>query len=108
MHLVASLPTLEASVQPGLWHSQDFSGPLLRKPLGPVSAALGVYEEGSVCVSQKSIPSHGEIGKQRMLSEVKAILALQLQSGFFVELFPVMTHGGWWVVYSAPQLVVFA
>lgn len=54
-------------------------------------------------MSQKSIQSHGEIVKQRMLSEVKAVLAFQHQMWFLCGV--ISSDDTWWVlgcVFSSP------
>lgn len=98
--LTASCCQYSHSVKPGVWQLQDFSGPLLWMPLGPVLLCV-VGERG--CVSQKSIPGRGETMKQRMLSEVKAVLAFQHQMWFLCGV--ISSGDTWWLigwVFSSP------
>lgn len=98
--LTASCCQYSHSVKPGVWQLQDFSGPLLWMPLGPVLLCV-VGERG--CVSQKSIPGRGETMKQRMLSEIKAVLAFQHQMWFLCGV--ISSGDTWWLigwVFSSP------
>lgn len=92
-----SCPTLEVIVKHCKAHTMADTG---SQSFLPISSAWGCVV--CICVI-KSIPSHWEIMKQKILSGVKTVLGFHLQMWFLCEV--ISSNDTWWVVgcvFSSP------